>query len=490
MPAQRLIVKFGGTSVGSATAVCGRPPASRQPLRGDGYQVIVVTSAMSGVTDALLGGSRRRRVRRLSATRTSRPRGNARTEAPRDAQATSCATTTRRQVVSGSGRSAALGVRHASATRSPCSAKPRPRALDAVASLGERMSVHAAGRRAARAGRHGRAAVDAARRSCAPTRVPVGGAAHDRDAATCPGAARPAAAKPASCRWSPASSAPRRTACVTTLGRGGSDYSAAILGAAHRRRRGLDLHRRGRRDDRRSARGAGRAHPLEMLSYREMSELAYFGAKVLHPKTILPALERGIPLRIRNTFNPTHPGTLVVGQGRTTRRAASRASPPSNASASSRSRAAACSACPASPARAFGAVASTGTSVPMISQASSEQSICFVVPQMAATTVVEALRLRVRARAGAARHREHLDARRGGHRHRRGRRRSGRRRASRAASSARSGSSRPQRDRDRDGLVGVQHQPGGRGTRCRPGRQDPAHVDLIRTLGTWVVDSG
>ena len=40
-----------------------------------------------------------------------------------------------------------------------------------------------------------------------------------------------------------------------------------------------------------------------------MSELAYFGAKVLHPKTILPALERGIPIRIKNTFNPSHPGT-------------------------------------------------------------------------------------------------------------------------------------------------------------------------------------
>jgi aspartate kinase len=56
------------------------------------------------------------------------------------------------------------------------------------------------------------------------------------------------------------------------------------------------------------------AHPLDVLSYREMSELAYFGAKVLHPKTILPALEAGIPLRIKNTFNPTHPGTIVVGQ--------------------------------------------------------------------------------------------------------------------------------------------------------------------------------
>ena len=53
---------------------------------------------------------------------------------------------------------------------------------------------------------------------------------------------------------------------------------------------------------------------LDTLSYREMSELAYFGAKVLHPKTVLPALERGIPIRIRNTFNASHPGTLVLGK--------------------------------------------------------------------------------------------------------------------------------------------------------------------------------
>jgi aspartate kinase len=122
-----------------------------------------------------------------------------------------------------------------------------------------------------------------------------------------------------------------------------------------------------------------------------MSELAYFGAKVLHPKTVLPALERGIPLRIRNTFNPAHPGTLVLGRSE-------------DATGVFKGVTAIRHQClvtiegrgmlgvPGIAARAFGSVARTGTSVSMISQASSEQSICFLVPQISSPTALEALR--------------------------------------------------------------------------------------------------
>ena len=122
---------------------------------------------------------------------------------------------------------------------------------------------------------------------------------------------------------------------------------------------------------------------LESLSFLEMSELAYFGAKVLHPKTILPALERGIPIRIKNTFNPTHPGTIVVGRsdevggglkGVTAIRAQSLVTIAGRGMLG----------VPGIAARAFGAVARTGTSVSMISQASSEQSICFLVAEKSA----------------------------------------------------------------------------------------------------------
>lgn len=99
---------------------------------------------------------------------------------------------------------------------------------------------------------------------------------------------------------------------TTTLGRGGSDFSAAILGA------GLDADEVWIWSD---VDGILTADPnivpgartLKELSYQEAAELAYYGADVLHPKTIRPVIENGIPLRILNSFNPTHPGTLIVG---------------------------------------------------------------------------------------------------------------------------------------------------------------------------------
>lgn len=98
---------------------------------------------------------------------------------------------------------------------------------------------------------------------------------------------------------------------TTTLGRGGSDYSAAILGAC------LDADEVGIWTD---VDGILTADPklvptartLRELSYREAAELAYFGADVLHPKTIAPLASRAIPLRILNSYAPERPGTRIV----------------------------------------------------------------------------------------------------------------------------------------------------------------------------------
>jgi aspartokinase/homoserine dehydrogenase 1 len=101
---------------------------------------------------------------------------------------------------------------------------------------------------------------------------------------------------------------------VTTLGRNGSDYSATILGAA------LDA------DeviiwsdvdgvltvDPRLVPGVRR---IPEISYREAAELAYFGAKVLHPKTLRPVVQSGTPIWIRNTFAPERPGTKITRRG-------------------------------------------------------------------------------------------------------------------------------------------------------------------------------
>jgi bifunctional aspartokinase / homoserine dehydrogenase 1 len=106
---------------------------------------------------------------------------------------------------------------------------------------------------------------------------------------------------------------------LTTLGRGGSDYSATILAAALQAKEVViwtDVDGLLTADPR----IVPDARTLAEVSYREAAELAYFGSKVLHPKTISPLLERGIPLWIRNTFSPEMPGTKIVRNGSGKRR--------------------------------------------------------------------------------------------------------------------------------------------------------------------------
>ena len=98
---------------------------------------------------------------------------------------------------------------------------------------------------------------------------------------------------------------------ITTLGRGGSDYTASILGAS------LGVDEIWIMTD---VDGIMTADPkiepsakvIEVISYLEATELAYFGAKVLHPKMIAPATELDIPVRVRNALKPEHEGTLIV----------------------------------------------------------------------------------------------------------------------------------------------------------------------------------
>lgn len=98
---------------------------------------------------------------------------------------------------------------------------------------------------------------------------------------------------------------------TTTLGRGGSDYTAALVGS------GLEADEVWIWSDVDGILTADpnlvpQARTLRELSYAEAAELAYYGADVLHPKTIRPLAVSGIPLRILNSFNPEHPGTLIV----------------------------------------------------------------------------------------------------------------------------------------------------------------------------------
>ena len=106
---------------------------------------------------------------------------------------------------------------------------------------------------------------------------------------------------------------------TTTLGRGGSDYTAALLGAA------LSVSEIQIWTDvtgvlTADPRVVPEAQTIERLSYSEAAELAYFGAKVLHPKTIQPAIESSIPVRICNSRAPQEVGTLVGPQSETSPR--------------------------------------------------------------------------------------------------------------------------------------------------------------------------
>lgn len=180
----------------------------------------------------------------------------------------------------------------------------------------------------------------------------------------------------------------------TTLGRGGSDYSAAILGASLPAE---DVWIWTDVDGVMTAdpRIIPQARTLPEISYSEIAELAYYGAKVLHPKTIRPIVDAGIGLRIANTFNPTSPGTrLVRDVGSNHQPVNSRAAKAVTAIRKLRLvtiEGRGMLGVPGVAARALGAVASTGTSVPLITQASSEQSICFAVPAEATATIISEL---------------------------------------------------------------------------------------------------
>jgi aspartate kinase len=104
-----------------------------------------------------------------------------------------------------------------------------------------------------------------------------------------------------------------RSGETTTLGRGGSDYSAALVAAALNAQE-LQIWTDVTGVMTCDPRICGEARTIPILSYEEAAELAYFGAKVLHPKTIKPAVDHGIPVRVCNTFEPNEVGTMVLGE--------------------------------------------------------------------------------------------------------------------------------------------------------------------------------
>lgn len=383
-----LVMKFGGTSVGSADAIKKACQIVIE-ARAEWTNVVVVTSALSGVTNLLLDsaasavegnlqpiGEAEKNLREKHAA--------AADELIADPAARALAKEEVGQLITVFvDLCRAIGIL----------GEATPRALDAVASLGERMSVRILAPAISSVGIPAKyvEAMD-----LITTNNHFQNAHPDFEATSL---------RTRNVLWPLLAQkivpvitgfvAATPEGAITTLGRGGSDYSAGIIGAvlpADDVWIWTDVNGVMTADPRM----VPDARTLPEITYGEVAELAYYGAKVLHPKTIRPVVEAGIGLRICNTFNPTHPGTRLIPNAA-----------PNSPARDSKEIIKAVTAIrkqrlitvegrgmlgvPGVAARAFAAVASTGTSVPLITQASSEQSICFAVPSEAAVAVMAAL---------------------------------------------------------------------------------------------------
>jgi aspartate kinase len=177
---------------------------------------------------------------------------------------------------------------------------------------------------------------------------------------------------------------------LTTLGRGGSDYSATILGAA------LDADEVIIWTDVNGVltadpRLVSEAQTIPEISYREAAELAYFGAKVLHPKTLRPVVQAGIPVWIRNSFAPEKSGTKITPQGKSMGRGVKALTAIRDVTLISVGGPGIVG-LPDVVGRTFSTTAEVHANVLLISQSSSQNDICFGVSSADAERTVEALR--------------------------------------------------------------------------------------------------
>ena len=291
------VLKFGGTSVASAENI--RKSLAIVAAAAAQNPVVMVVSALGGTTDALIGAGRAAAVGDAgyhAALQQLAARHHAVVQAllpvapaPAAAQVTALfaeATTLCNGVF-------ALGELSA-------------RTLDKLMSYGELLSSRLI---AAAAQAQGLDAAWADARQLIRTNARFGMAEVDA-AATERQVAHFRAQTPAPLWVVPGFIAADAQGTTTTLGRGGSDYTAALLAAAlgaEKLEIWTDVSGMMTADPRlvRSAR------PIARISYQEAMELSHFGAKVLYPPTILPVMRCGIPLWIKNTFAPTDPGTLV-----------------------------------------------------------------------------------------------------------------------------------------------------------------------------------
>ncbi len=177
---------------------------------------------------------------------------------------------------------------------------------------------------------------------------------------------------------------------ITTLGRGGSDFSASIIGAALKADEiwlWKEVHGILTTDPK----IVPEAQTIPVISYIEAMELSYFGAKVLHPRAIEPAIRHGIPVRVKNTFHPDFPGTIVVKDQKQSKDIVKAVTVIKNVALINISGAGMVGTIGVA-ARVFTTLANAGVNIVMISQGSSEANISLVVDENHLEKAVKAIK--------------------------------------------------------------------------------------------------
>src|SRR5215471_1348566 len=376
------VMKFGGTSVGDAT--CIRRSARIVSEAAKQHRVTAVVSAMSGVTNRLIDAAHQ-------AKRGDREAGKALTEALRKQHLEAL------DALTGSPEGKIPVQRRieeilAEASRlyegTALLRELTPRTLDAISSLGERLCAPIFAAALAELGARGDAIeatelimTDSFHGGAEPLTEPTRKKSQARL-----GPLLKEGIVPVVTGFIGAAA----DGALTTLGRGGSDYSATILGAA------LDADEIIIWTDvdgvlTADPRLVSDARTIPEISYREAAELAYFGAKVLHPKTLRPVLPAGIPVWIRNSFAPEKAGTKITAKGRSIGGGVKALTAIRDVALIS----------VGGPGivgvtdvvgRTFSTTAELRAEVLLISQSSSQNDICFIVAKAHAQNTLEALR--------------------------------------------------------------------------------------------------
>ena len=376
------VMKFGGTSVGDASCIARTAQIVARAAKEN--PCVVVVSAMSGVTNRLIEAAKK-------AQTGNAPEAVAHLDALRKQHETALTT-----LISQEQDRAILGQRMEQVLaegRRLCEGTAllrelTPRALDAISSLGERLSAPL---------------VASAVRELAVPSEPVeatelivtdafhGGAEPQMELTREKSRARlwPLLEKglaPVVTGFIGATAAGQ----LTTLGRGGSDFSATILGAAMDASEVIiwtDVDGVLTADPRL----VPEARTIPEISYREAAELAYFGAKVLHPKTLNPVVQAAIPVWIRNSFAPERPGTKITPKGRSIGGGVKALTAIRDVTLISVGGPGIVG-LPDVVGRTFSTTAEVRANVLLISQSSSQNDICFIVSTTDAQRTIEALR--------------------------------------------------------------------------------------------------